>query len=78
VRWSRKKSRVEAMRGAISLSSQGAVTSTVLLRMMLRFRPAISRSLRSLSAAAHTATLSDSRHAVMLLRMPCQAHDGHP
>ena len=39
------------MRGAISRSSQGAVTSSVLLRMMARLRPAMSRSLRSLSAA---------------------------
>ena len=39
------------MRGAISRTSQGPVTFSVLLRMMLRLRPASVRSLRSLSPA---------------------------
>lgn len=39
------------MRGAISRMSQGAMTASVLLRMMHKLRPASVRSLRSLSPA---------------------------
>lgn len=53
---------MEAILGAISRSSQGAVTSRVLLRMMARLRPAISRSLRNLSAAPHAQALSVPRN----------------
>ena len=42
---------MEAILGAISRMSHGAVTASVLLRMMLRLRPASVRSLRSLSPA---------------------------
>ena len=49
------------MRGAISRMSQGAVTVSVLLRMMLRLRPASVRSLRSLSPAQHSPCKLSSR-----------------
>lgn len=52
------------MRGAISRMSQGAVTFSVLLRMMLRLRPASVRSLRSLSPAWHSSCISNTRKAI--------------